>query len=230
MEGGDKVGKGEDGGPIATWLNKHRQLYLEATRHPFILSIKHGSVDISSFKRWLGQDYIFVREFIPFVASVLLKAWKETDDASDIDIILGGIASLNDEISWFKKEASKWNVPLSGNAPQKPNQDYCRFLESLMGSNIEYSVAITAFWAIEAVYQESFSLCLEDDSRTPEELMGTCQRWGNEDFRQYCCSLFRIANSSLAKATADVVRKAEEAFVHVLEKEVGFWNMSYGDS
>ena len=53
MEGGDKVGKGEDGGPIATWLNKHRQLYLEATRHPFILSIKHGSVDISSFKRWL---------------------------------------------------------------------------------------------------------------------------------------------------------------------------------
>lgn len=75
-----------------------------------------------------GQDYIFVREFFPFVASVLLKAWKEKDDASDIDIILGGIASLNDEISWFKKEASKWDVPLSGIAPQNPNQDYCRYL------------------------------------------------------------------------------------------------------
>lgn len=64
-----------------------------------------------------GQDYIFVREFIPFVASVLLKAWKDMDNASDTDIILGGIASLNDELSWFKKEASKWDVPLSGNAP-----------------------------------------------------------------------------------------------------------------
>lgn len=99
-----------------------------------------------------------------------------------------------------------------------------------MGTEIDYTVAITAFWAIEAVYQESFSLCLEDDSRTPEELVSTCQRWGNDGFRQYCNSLCRIANRRLANATEDVVMKSEEAFVHVLEKEVGFWNMSYGDS
>ena len=74
-----------------------------------------------------GQDYLFVREFVPFVASVLIKACKESDDSSDMEIILGGVASLNDEIAWFKKEASKWGVELSTIVPQKANQDYCRY-------------------------------------------------------------------------------------------------------
>lgn len=74
-----------------------------------------------------GQDYIFVRAFVPFVASLLLKAWKESDDDSDIEVILGGIAALNDEISWFKREASKWSVSLSSIVPQKANLEYCRY-------------------------------------------------------------------------------------------------------
>ncbi|XP_009784764.2 probable bifunctional TENA-E protein [Nicotiana sylvestris] len=136
---------------IEKWLNQHRELYTAATRHPFTLSIRDGSVDLSAFKRWLGQDYIFVRAFVPFVASLLLKSWKESDDDSDIEVILGGVAALNDEISWFKREASKWNVLLSSIVPQKANLEYCRFLESLMSPEVEYTVAVTAFWAIEVV-------------------------------------------------------------------------------
>lgn len=73
-----------------------------------------------------AQDYIFVRAFVPFLASVLIKAWKESDDSSDIEVILGGLASLEDEIAWFKREASKWDVSLSDVAPQKANINYCR--------------------------------------------------------------------------------------------------------
>ncbi|XP_043721967.1 probable bifunctional TENA-E protein [Telopea speciosissima] len=229
MEGEEEVKSGNGGGVIQTWLNRHHLLYTKATKHPFILSIRDGTIDISSFKRWLGQDSIFVREFIPFVASVLLKAWRESEDGLDIEVILGGMASLNDEISWFKKEGSKWDVLISGISPQKANQDYCSFLESLMGSEVGYTVAITAFWAIEAVYQESFSLCLQDGTKTPAELMDTCQRWGNNSFGQYCQSLQRIASRRLEKASEDILRKAEEAFVYVLDHEVGFWNMSYGE-
>lgn len=74
-----------------------------------------------------AQDYLFVREFVPFVASVLIKACKESDDSDDdVEVILGGIASLNDELSWFKKEAKKWDIRLSEVVPQKANKDYCR--------------------------------------------------------------------------------------------------------
>lgn len=102
-----------------------------------------------------------------------------------------------------------------------------------------YTEAITAFWAIEAVYQESFAHCLEDGYKTPPELQETCQRWGNDGFGQYCLSLKKIANRCLEKASEDaqlfnpskeVLNKAEVALIRVLEHEVEFWNMSRGGS
>lgn len=215
-------------GTTALWLKKHRLVYTAATRHPFILSIRDGSIDLNSFKRWLGQDYLFVRAFVPFVSSLLLKACRQSDNNSDMEVFLSGLAALNDEIEWFKKEASKWGVVLSSIAPQKVNEDYCRFLESLMGPNVEYTVAITALWAIELVYQQSFAHCLEEGSRTPLELAETCQRWGNEGFGQYCRSLQKIVDRRLLRATSEELKKAEATLLRVLEHEVEFWNMSQG--
>ncbi|XP_057872428.2 bifunctional TENA2 protein isoform X1 [Cryptomeria japonica] len=208
------------------WLKQHAQLYSEATFHPFIQSIKNGSIDFNCFKRWLSQDYIFVREFVRFLASVLLKTPKNS--TADIDIILGGLAALEQEISWFKKEASNWEVDLINCNPQKSNQDYCRFLESLMQPDVEYAVIIVAFWTIEVVYCDSFATCLESDAKTSPLLLEACQRWGNQGFKQYCMSLQKIADKALNSAPQDVQHKAEETFTHVLRNEIEFWNMSYG--
>ncbi|XAR49687.1 hypothetical protein NMG60_11032957 [Bertholletia excelsa] len=215
-------------GTIETWLKKHTLVYTAATRHPFIHRIRDGTVDPSSIKRWLGQDYGFVRVFVPFVANVLVKAWKESDDGSDMEVILGGMAYLNDELAWCKEEALKWEVSLSDTVRHSVNLRHCRFLESLMSQEIDYTVAITAFWAIEAVYHESFAHCLEEDSKTPDELKGTCERWGSDAFGQYCHSLREIVDRRLEKAPADVVSKAEVILLHVLEHEVEFWNISRG--
>ncbi|KAF5737020.1 Heme oxygenase-like multi-helical [Tripterygium wilfordii] len=215
-----------ENGMIETWVKKHRLIYIGATRHPFILSIRDGTVDLSHFKTWLGQDYLFVRAFVAFAANVLIKAYKESGNSSDMDVILTGMAALNDEIAWFKREAIKWGVSLSDIHPQKANLKYCRFLESLMSPEVEHTVAITAFCAIEAVYQESFAHCLEEGSTTPPELQETCQRWGNEQFGQYCHSLREIANGRLKKASDDILKKSEVVFLEILEHEVEFWNMS----
>ncbi|MCH99310.1 seed maturation protein PM36, partial [Trifolium medium] len=136
-------------GMTEAWLRKHRPVYQAATKHPFIRTIRDGTVQSHSFKTWLAQDYLFVREFVPFVASVLIKACKESDyDNDDVEVILGGMASLKDEISWFKREANKWGISLSQVIPQNANKNYCRLLESLMSPEVDYTVALTAFWAI----------------------------------------------------------------------------------
>lgn len=95
-----------------------------------------------------------------------------------------------------------------------------------MGPEVEYTVALTAFWGIEAVYQESFSYCVEEGSKTPQELKETCERWGNQAFGHYCQSLQKIASRRLQRASDDELRKAEVALLSVLEHEVEFWNMS----
>ncbi|KAG2315795.1 hypothetical protein Bca52824_018917 [Brassica carinata] len=206
--------KSEKKGVIDTWIDKHRSLYAAATRHDFVVSIRDGSVDLSSFKTWLGQDYLFVRGFVPFVANVLIRAGKESGETSDMEVVLGGLASLNDEIEWFKSEGSKWGVDFSTVVAQKANQEYSRFLEALMSSEVEYSVVMTAFWAIEAVYQESFA--------------HSCNRWGNDGFRQYCLSVKNIAERCLENASREALVEAEDVLVRVLEHEVAFWEMSRG--
>ncbi|GAY35723.1 hypothetical protein CUMW_018080 [Citrus unshiu] len=181
MEGKAKEEAGK-GGVIDTWLRKHRLIYIGATRHPFILAIRDGTVNYSSFKKWL-------------VSSLLLLT--------------------NSFVYLFCQ----------------------KFLESLMSPEVDYTVAITVFWAIEAVYQESFAHCLEPDTNTPPELQEVCQRWGNDGFGQYCHSLKKIANRLLEKASDDlivgkagddVLKKAEVELIRVLEHEVEFWNMSRG--
>lgn len=221
--------KPEKRGVIDTWLDKHHSLYTAATRHDFVISILDGSVDLSSFKTWLGQDYLFVREFAPFVANVLIRAGKESGETSDMEVVLGGLASLNDEIEWFKSEGSEWGVDFSTVVAQKANREYRRFLEGLMSSEVEYGVVMTAFWAIEAVYQESFAHCLENGNKTPGELTGACNRWGNDGFREYCSAVKNIAERCLENnASGEALVEAEDVLVRVLEHEVAFWEMSRG--
>lgn len=65
----------------------------------------------------------------PFAASVLLKAWKESEYSSDVEVILAGLAYLNDEISWLKEEVPKWHVSLTSVVvDHKPILDYFRYV------------------------------------------------------------------------------------------------------
>jgi len=54
----EEKAKGEEKkvGVIETWLRKHRLLFNGATRHPLILSIRDGSINIASFKSWLVSN------------------------------------------------------------------------------------------------------------------------------------------------------------------------------
>ncbi|KAL5209131.1 hypothetical protein ABZP36_004754 [Zizania latifolia] len=197
--GGVEAGAGA--GTTAAWVARHRQMYERATRHSFTVSIRDGTVDLAAFRRWLSEG-------------------------SDMEIILGGLASLSDELSWFKKETDKWSVDLAAVSPLKSNMEYCRFLQSFSEPEISYTVALTTFWILETVYQGSFAFCIEEGNKTPPELLGTCQRWGTPEFKQYCQSLQRIADRCLADAPADAVRCTEEAFLRVRELEIDFWDMS----
>ena len=71
-------------------------------------------------------------------------------------------------------------------------------------------MAVAAFWLIELVYNASFMSCLEEDSKTPFELLSTVKRWGSLEFRQYVLSLKQLADKSLEIASEHELRKARE--------------------
>ncbi|XP_059307666.1 probable bifunctional TENA-E protein [Lycium ferocissimum] len=216
---------------IERWLRKHKLQYTAATRHPFVYSIHDGSIDFSSFKKWLEREYVFVRTALaPFAASVLLKAWKSVD-SSDVEVMLVGLGYLNDEICWLKKEAPKWHISLTSVVvDHKPVLDYFRFFERLTSSDVKYAEAVTILWAVASVYHYGFGHCLEEGNNTPEEMKEGCKIWGNESFKQYCQSLENIANARLEEASEEEVSKAEVLILEFLENVVHFWSVSLGET
>jgi thiaminase len=46
-------GGGVEASTTAAWIERHQQMYKRATRHPFTISIRDGTIDLSTFKRWL---------------------------------------------------------------------------------------------------------------------------------------------------------------------------------
>ncbi|KAF3772699.1 Bifunctional TENA2 protein [Nymphaea thermarum] len=88
--------------------------------------------------------------------------------------------------------------------------------------SIAGAACMTAFWAIEMVYQTSFELCLQPGSKTPADLLETCQRWGNNSFKHYCSSLQSIADHCLETAEEDVLREAEKHLSEFFIMKLGF--------
>ncbi|KAJ7106887.1 hypothetical protein O6H91_02G018100 [Diphasiastrum complanatum] len=198
----------ERGSITSQWLRRHNALYQAATRHPFILTIADGSINFQCFKRWLMP--------------------KEATD-EEMDTLLGGIVALRDEIYWFRSEAMRWTIQLDLVSIKVTTQEYCEFLEQLSQGNFEYAIAVTALWAIEFVYYESFALCTQSNAKTPTELREACERWSNMEFKNYCVLLKGLADKYLEGSNLHVRQKAEEIFVQILKQEIKFWDMSTCD-
>ncbi|KAG6546625.1 hypothetical protein Mapa_011814 [Marchantia paleacea] len=212
----------------STWLQRNSELYHSAIRAPFILSIREGKLDHRFYTRWLGQDYLFVKEFCRFAANVVVKAPESIGD-EDLDILMGGLSALQAELLWFRSQSVQWNTKFEGLSKHSVTEGYCRLLRSLAAPDIGYPVIISVLWATEMVYNESFATCLETDANTPPELLEACQRWGNKDFKTYCISLRRMADRALENAAPYMLQRAEELFQEILMQEVLFWSMSFDD-
>lgn len=49
----------------ANWLKENHELYIAATNHTFIKSIRDGSIDVNNFKKWLVSLASFFPPHLP---------------------------------------------------------------------------------------------------------------------------------------------------------------------
>lgn len=186
-----------------------------ATEHTFLKTTLDGTVSPEGFNTWLAQDYLFVCEFTRFVASVV-----ESAPVEDMDLVLGGVVALKDELLWFKEKAAERGIDLDNTAYLPSNTEYCEKMAQWREAS--YPVKAAVFYAIEVVYNKGWSLCLE----APEPYREFAQRWGNADFGGYCDLLRDRANAALQDADSGELKEAMDAVREVLQLEVKFWNMA----
>jgi formylaminopyrimidine deformylase / aminopyrimidine aminohydrolase len=196
-------------------LQIHPQKWQSATVHPFLAQCKTGDIQPTQFNTWLVQDYLFVVEFTRMAARLLAAA-----PVQHFDGLLSGMIALKDELNWFRDKAQERELILS--APKQPTcTEYCQFMGDLASS--PYAVQATAFWAIEASYNQGWQL----PGAMPDPYTEFADRWGNPGFSEYVKLLEQQADQALRSASEAEQQQAESAFLEVARLEKAFWQMAY---
>lgn len=200
------------------FLKRYPAEWRAATVHPFLQQCQTGEILTNQFNTWLVQDYWFVIDFTRMLARVIAIA-----PPSHLDVLLGGMVALKDELLWFQAKALERQLVLD--VPQQPAcLNYCTYMKQL--ADTPYAVQATALWAIELAYNQGWQL---PGTMTPpyDEF---ADRWGNPAFTAYVAQLEHQANDSLADAPDLLRQQAEQTFLDIADFEREFWQMAYSST
>jgi thiaminase len=182
-------------------LERQAAAWVAATHHPFLDAVREGRLPPQAFATWLVQDYLFARDELVFQARLLARAPRR-----DQTLLTKGLVAMEAELGWFETQARQQHLPLEA-SPHPVTAAYGAFLRHL--EQEEYTVALTALWAVELAYLEAWR------SAAP----------GHPSYRPFVDQLEHAAAAALASSQVD--HEAEAAFLEVARLERAFWEMAW---
>ena len=138
---------------------------------------------------------------------------------ADVALLAGGVVATMGELGWFEEMAARRGLALDA-AKHPTTRAYCDFLLAVIYSG--YPAQITAIWALERSYLESW------DSARPgaHSYREFVNRWTTDGFRSYVGDLQSSVDRQLKASIGEQAREAEDAFFWVTHYERGFWDMA----
>ncbi len=194
-------------------LERHPEAWREATRHPFLDAVREGTLAAGAFEAWLTQDYLFASDLLVFQSRLLARTPRP-----DQAVLAGGLVAVESELGWFEEKARERGLML-GASRHPTTSEYGDFLVGL--DDEPYAVGITALWALELAYLESWRSAApgHEDYR---EFVG---RWTAPEFADYVAGLERSADAALVSGSEG--EQVEAAFLEVARLEKDFWEMAW---
>lgn len=199
-------------------LERHPELWREATHHPFLEGLREGTLPDGAFRMWLVQDYLFVNDLLVFQSRLLARSPRPAQA-----IIAGGLVALEVELSWFEGLAEQRGLAL-GASRRPATAAYRDLLSRLDGDS--YAVGIVALWAIERAYLEAWAGIAPGHPDYREFV----EHWTVPEFAGYVSGLEEAADAALERVSADERGEIEEAFREVSRLERDFWEMAFSGS
>lgn len=194
----------------ARLIADHPDRWAAATRAPFLDAAGDGSLADPLFDRWLAQDHLFVQ--------ALVRAWGlllQTAPRQDMALLVGGMTAFVEELSWMEGIAEDRGVAL-GVDPLPATTDYVTDLLRL--ADRPYEEAITAMWAVEAVYLQAWTHVAPGAPTFTEYIT----HWANDEFSGFVEALAAIVDRELPDGPTSA---AAAAFCTTADHEAAFWRM-----
>ena len=198
-----------------TLVEQNEALWHQATRHPFLEQVKDGSIAEERFARWLVQDYHFVRRGFSMLCLLSADAPRR-----DHPLLVGGMAALGAEMTWFEENADAFDLDLD-----QPLLPACRaYSDFLLALPREpYPAQIVGLWAMERAYMEAWSTAQPAAPRYASFV----DHWTNPEFEDWVEALAAAADAALVEASETERQAAADTFHWIARYERAFWQMAF---
>ena len=192
--------------PVTDLLQRSPDDWARATRHPFLMAVRDGTLADGAFDTWLVQDALFVADLLSFQARLLARAPRPAQA-----VLAAGTVSLVAELDWFEQQAAARGLDLR--APALPaTKGYAVLLRRRDAADV--GTALTALWTIERTYLDAWSAARPGAPAYREFV----EHWTVPGFAGYVADL---------EVAADGAGEPDEAaFLEVVAAEIAFWDMA----
>ena len=194
--------------------------------HPFVKGLGDGSLEVETFKRWVLQDYLYLKEFARIFAWAVAKA-DDLDSMSWYAKMLD--LTLNTEMELHRSYAERFGISaeeLEATPMWPTTRAYTDFLirTSADGDMADLLAALLpCAWGYVHIGQNLAGRAAPEDPRYADWI----SQYASEEFAQAAAWLRAELERTAAGATEEKRLRLTELFVISSRYEWQFWEMCW---
>lgn len=187
--------------------------------HRFLAETASGEIPRETFANWIRQDYIFVREALPFFSVLAAKApiglRRNFSDS---------LAALHQELDLFRKMAEEHDVSLEGVKASPTCHAYLQFLLATAYGR-PFIEGFTVLYAAEKAYLDSWAW-VKSHLQGSSPWLPFIENWAGDAFRGYVDWLAATLDELVVGEPDKVRQELQELFTLTGQYEYLFWDMA----
>ena len=204
-------------------LRSSADLIEKARKHPFVTQTAAGTIPDERFRRWVAQDYLWIREFERFLAMLAARAPREIRRPFFEDVL-----NIHGEIELLEEMSARMGIDLLQARMTFICHAYTEFLLAT-GALRSFELCLAVCYAAAFIYLDGWSYAKKTQAKSGKwhEFIDF---WSGEGFRHWVDAIARAVDAVAEKSTPAVLEQMKEMFQVTVRYELRFWDMAFEDT
>ncbi|MBO8434079.1 MAG: thiaminase II [Tyzzerella sp.] len=196
-------------------------------KHPFVVGLSNGSLDIDKFKFFMIQDYLYLLEYAKVFALGVAKATSEKN-MRKFSSVLNSV--LNEEMEIHKSYMKRLGIKESDIENAKPsivNTSYTNYMLQIGYSKGELEILVSIL-ACSWSYKEIGERLSKDKSMLDHKLYGEwIKGYSSDEYIKSNEEIMELVDELGKDITEEHFDVLKDIFINCSRYEYMFWDMSY---
>lgn len=212
---------------VKTLVDNSMDIWEAYLKHPFIIELQHGTLDIEKFKNYIVQDSIYLKEYARVYALGMYKS-KTLKEIQNFYSILSFVNA--DETSTRLKYLKEWNITqedIEVAEVKKENKEYIDFMMKIAEKQQVPEILMATLPCMFSYCYIGKEIKKNNPNIESTKYWDFIQDYASDLYAQSCIEWGNYAEELCKDFDTDKKIKLIKIFRQASICEMKFWDMSY---